>query len=152
MVGIIVNGKKYIESSSSVEIKKKSLEDNVYYTLEEIFLNGEEADCVVAKKFIDELKDVSGYYYSDYTDVLYDYNSNYTTNLFNYLDKFTKNQIYFVNGEKLDGEKKYIGFDDWWARLENLINELKNQLFKHKEWENDDVERDCDRLYEIEYD
>jgi hypothetical protein len=47
---------------------------------------------------------------------------------------------------------KYMKYDDWWIQLQELIKKLEKQLEKHKKWESEDIERDCDRLAELEDD
>jgi hypothetical protein len=43
-------------------------------------------------------------------------------------------------------------YDDWWDQLQELMKKLEEQLEKHKKWESEDIERDCDRLAELEDD
>ena len=41
-MGILSNGIKYVELMNDNELKNKSLEDNVYHTLRDIFANADE--------------------------------------------------------------------------------------------------------------
>ena len=90
-----------------------------------------------------------------YTKLLYDYNSNYTQNLVDWLCTTYPSKPSLFEFHPLDEDneidmKKYMKLDDWWVQFEYLREKLKRQLEKHKIWEAEDVERECDRLAELE--
>jgi hypothetical protein len=98
----------------------------------------------------------------EYTNLLYDYNSDYTQKLYHWLSHLTgyklttkpnrwKDSMISFREVEEDEEidmKEYMKYDDWWDQLQELIKKLEEQLEKHKKWEAEDVERDCDRLAE----
>jgi len=45
--------------------------------------------------------------------------------------------------------KYYIKFEDWWSQFEELKGLLKVQYKKLVKWEEEDVERDTNRLAEL---
>lgn len=52
MAGVIIDGIKYIETMNKNDLKKRSLEDNIYFTLRDIFWNcNDTADCDLANHF-----------------------------------------------------------------------------------------------------
>jgi hypothetical protein len=57
-----------------------------------------------------------------------------------------------VNEDDEIDMSEYMKYDDWWDQLQQLIKKLEEQLEKHKKWEAQDIERDCDRLAELEED
>ena len=40
-------------------------------------------------------------------------------------------------------------FDEWWFQFEELIRLIETQYNKYCMWEEYDIERDMDRLYEL---
>jgi hypothetical protein len=149
--------------------KTKSLEDNVYFTLRDIFWNGEIDAVMTANRFNGLLTNNISFKERDnsfqYANILYDYNSDYTKKLYDWLSRLTgykrpsnnvngwKNSVFEFKEVEEDDEidmAKYIKYDDWWDQLQALIRKLEMQLEKHKKWEAEDIGRDCDRL-EDEY-
>ena len=49
--GRLINGVKYIHLMNDNEFKKKSLEDNVYFTLRDIFANADSADTIMEANY-----------------------------------------------------------------------------------------------------
>lgn len=157
MTGILINGIRYFKLMNDNEIKNKSLEDNVYFTLRDIFLNGEIDMIFSANEFNSILTNNICYDDRDetfkYSNVLQDGDSNYTRQLHKWLNK----DVYGVGTEKYgygvdyyktyifkfeeltECEKdcldmtQYIKFDDWWEQLKNLIKQLEAQLVKLEE-------------------
>jgi hypothetical protein len=143
MVGRIIDNIEYIEVLFNNKLKSKSLEDNIYYTLRDIFWNcDEEYDIIMTKKFNKIL--ISNNYFdtSEYTDVLYDYCSEFTQELYDYLKNFTKDRIYFIEDKYEEKENEYMLLHDWWGQLQQLIKKLEEQLEKHKIWEQEDMVED----------
>ena len=145
MVGRIIDNIEYIELLYNNDLKSKTLEDNVYYTLRDIFWNSdEEYDLIMSNKFNKFLKNNDSFESFEYTDVLYDYCSEFTQELYDYLKNFTKDRIYFVE-DSVEKNKKdfyYIKLDDWWSELQQLVKKLEEQLEKHKIWEQEDMNED----------
>ena len=133
--GKLINGVKYIYILNENEYKKKSLYDNVYFTLRDILANAEAFDTALeANNFNNKLTD--GICFQDRTD-----NFKYTNALhqIDYLEKLLtwlkrlKNH-YFEFIELEDGEEfeieKYMKFDDWCVEFTNLINLIQLQYEK----------------------
>jgi hypothetical protein len=170
MAGRLIDGIKYVGLMNDNSFKSKSLEDNVYFTLRDIFWNGEVDDVFSANHYNGLLTNGITFEkrdkYFEYASVLYDYNSNYTQKLYDWLSRLTgykltskpngwKDSMFEFLEVDEDDEidmAKYMKYDDWWDQLQELIKKLEKQLEKHKKWESDDVERDCDRLAELEDD
>jgi hypothetical protein len=161
MAGKLIDGFKYMGLMNDNSFKSKSLEDNVYFTLRDIFWNGEINAVFSANYFNGLLTNNICYEERDksfkYTNLLYDYNSDYTQKLYDWICRmFPYKNSYFEflpleEGEEID-MKQYIDYDEWWSQFEDLREKLKEQLEKHKAWESEDVGRDCDRLAELEDD
>lgn len=165
MAGRLINGIQYVGLMNDNSFKSKSLEDNVYFTLRDIFWNGDINDVFSANYFnslltnnisFEERKDNF-----NYTNILYDYNLDYTKKLFNWLSRLSgyngtdtrKNSLFefleLEENEEID-MTEYMKYDDWWDQFQELMKKLEEQLEKHEKWKEEDVERDCDRLAEIE--
>ncbi len=171
MAGRLIDGNRYVGLMNDNTFKSKSLEDNVYFTLRDIFWNGEIDDIMSANHFNGLLTNDISFQERDknfkYASILYDYNSDYTKKLYHWLVRLTgyKRTSSNVNGRKEsmfefkeveEGEEinmsEYMKYDDWWDQLQVLIRKLEEQLEKHKKWEAEDIGRDCDRLAELEDD
>lgn len=172
MAGRLINGIQYVGLMNDNSFKSKSLEDNVYFTLRDIFWNSDINDIFSVNHFSSLLtNDISFEERKDnfkYTNILYDYNLDYTKNLFNWLSRLTgykitsnpsgRKNIMFDFQELEEGDPevndidmtKYMKYDDWCDQLQELMKKLEELLEKHEKWRAEDVERDCDRLAEIE--
>jgi hypothetical protein len=169
MASRLIEGVRYVGLMNDNSFKSKSLEDNVYFTLRDIFWNGEIDDLLSANYFNGLLTNNISFGERDakfeYTNLLYDYNSDYTKTLYDWLSRLTGYKLTStnVNGWKdsmisfrkvEDNEvidmTRYMKYDDWWDQLQELMKKLEEQLEKHKTWEAEDVGRDCDRLAELE--
>ena len=86
MAGRLINSVKHVGLLNDNAFKSKSLEDNVYFTLRDIFWNGSPDDCFSANHFNSLL--TNGVSFEErgenfrYTNVLYDYNLDYTKKLY----------------------------------------------------------------------
>ncbi len=174
MAGRLIDGVRYVSLANDNSFKSKSLEDNVYFTLRDIFRNGEVNDIFSANHYNGLL--TNGVLFEErgehfeYTNVLYDYNSDYTKKLFNWLSSLNgykvtskpngwKDSMFEFEEVEEDYPEvneidmaRYMKYDDWWDQLQELIKKLEEQLEKHKKWEEEDIGRDCDRLAELEDD
>ena len=169
MTGILIDDIKYIFITYDKSLKSKSLEDNVYFTLRDIFWNGNFNDSCCANHFINLL--TNGIYFEEqdenfnYSSLLYEYNSDYTQNLYNWLTSLTgynntskvyerKDNLfrfqkieYLEEGEEID-MSEYMKYDDWLEQLQELMKKLEEQLEKHRIWE-EALDRDCYRPAEL---
>ena len=125
----IFNNIKYLQLANENHLKSKSLEDNVYFTLRDIFNNVSGFDnCMEANVFNDAL--TNGISYQErandftYTNVLN--NKKYMYRLSEWLSRIHKGEFEF---EALEEEKEKVWyydtihlfpFDDWWLQLEEL--------------------------------
>jgi hypothetical protein len=133
MSGRIINGIKYMYINDCNDFKKKSLCDNVYFTLRDIFWNANSVDdCMQANNYNSLL--TNNICFEERID------SFQYTNMLNEKDKLKKllkwlNKIeekgWFVFLELEDGEEiieeEYIKFHDWWKQFVDLRRLLTNQ-------------------------
>jgi hypothetical protein len=161
MAGKLIDGFKYMGLMNDNSFKSRSLEDNVYFTLRDIFWNGEINDVFTANHFNRLLTNNISFEERDssfkYTNLLYDYNSNYTQDLLNWLYQIYPYKNYSFEFLPLEEDEEidideYMKFDDWWSQFEDLRKKLEEQLEKHKVWKAEDVQRDCDRLAKLNHD
>lgn len=168
MAGRLIDGIRYVGLMNDNSLKSKSLEDNVYFTLRDIFRNGEINDLFTANHFNELLTNGISFEERDerfeYTNLLYDYNSDFTKKLYEWLSSLTgykvtskpnvwKDSMFeFLEVDDETDMSKYMKYDDWWDQLQELMKKIEEQLEKHKVWEEEDIGRDCDRLAELEDD
>ena len=156
MSGRLINGIKYMYINDDNDFKKKSLYDNVYFTLRDIFCNCNSLDtCFQANDYNSLL--TNNIYFEDrtekfrYTNVLYE--KDYVERLQSWLKHFNIHYFEFEEPEE-DEEidmKEYMKWDDWWVQFINLKQLIDEQYKKYCKWEEEDVGRDCDRLAELAY-
>ena len=140
----IINNIKYFQLANENHLKNTSLEDNVYFTLRDIFRNVSGIDyCLEATGFLDEL--TNGISYQErtidftYTNVLND--KKYIYRLNNWLSYIQKYNFEFeaFNDEDDDVEEKkwyfatsnliiLFKFDDWWLHFEELKILIRQRL------------------------
>ncbi len=136
----IINGIKYFQHFNDNNIKSLSLEDNVFFTLSEIFYNMSELHYIMeANIFNNELS--GSICFEDrksdfkYRDVLND--KLFVDRLHVSLNNIKKSDFEFEEPyDKADDEEKYwyydmkllIKFDDWWSQFEELKDLIKNRL------------------------
>lgn len=128
----IFNDIKYLQLANENQLKNKSLEDNVYFTLRDIFANVSELDyCMEANGFNTKL--TNGISYEErtidftYTNVLDD--KIYVDELSRWLSYIHKSDFEFeaINDDADTEEKDWyfdtrnlFKFDDWWLQFEEL--------------------------------
>ena len=128
----IFNDIKYLQLANETHLKNKSLEDNVYFTLRDIFANVSGLDyCMEANCFNDAL--TNGISYQErtndftYTNVLND--KIYIHKLSRWLSYIRKSDFEFeaINDDGDTEEKEWyldtrnlFKFDDWWLQFEEL--------------------------------
>lgn len=125
--GIILEGTKYIYLCNTNEFKKRSLEDNVYFTLRDIFCNANSFETInTANKFNSEL--TNNIFFEDrtsnfeYTKLLD--NKEYLTKLIRFLKPFSVYWFEFCKQDEQLDMNKYIKFEDWWVQFEELLKLL----------------------------
>jgi hypothetical protein len=119
------------------KFKQLSLEDNVYFTLRDIFLNSECIDdAFTANNFNHRL--TGGIRFEDrdesftYTNVLDDLE--YLSRLVSWLEYFKIYCFEFKDQDDASEEinmDKYIKFDDWWDGFVKLRNQLEENLIEN---------------------
>lgn len=133
MVGITWNKKKYIMLSNDINLKSLSLEDNIYFTLRDIFFNIEpevkmyKANDINAKLSMEipyEDRDNTFKYYklasdSDFVTVILDFLNSIKQSDFNFEYENVEDE---VDVNTINSE--YICFDVWWSNLEELKKSL----------------------------
>jgi len=133
--GRIIDSVKYIHLMNDNELKKKSLYDNVYFTLRDIFANAHSADiCMKSNSFNSHLTD--GICFEDRTEIFQYSNKlhqkDYLKHLLRWLEYF--NVQYFEFEEPQEDEeidmKEYMKWDDWWLQFEELRILLDEQYEK----------------------
>lgn len=132
MSGLLIQGIKYIHLCNDNNFKKKSLYDNVYFTLRDIFVNADSHDtCMEANLYNIQL--TGGITFEDRTEGFQYQNmlhqKDYVQRLQSWLEYF--NIYYFEFVEPKEDEqidmKEYIKFDDWWVQFEELRKLIDEQ-------------------------
>ena len=136
----IINGIKYLQLHNDNNFKSLSLEDNVYFTLRDIFLNISSIDYVMeANQLNSHLTGSISYEEREsgfqYRDSLI--NIIFVRRLNQWLNFITPFDFDFEElDDKADDEekewyydmKRLIKFDDWWNQFEELKKLIKNRL------------------------
>lgn len=126
----------YICLCNDNDFKKRSIEDNVYFTLRDIFVNAQSVhDIETANLYNSRLSD--GICFEDrtpsfqYTNVLK--NLDFLEDLIKWLKSLKKTSSFELTNLELNSSDElntmYINFDDWWIQFEDLIELLE---FHHK--------------------
>lgn len=123
--GRIIGGVKYIHLMNDNEFKKKSLYDNVYFTLRDIFSNAESADTIMKVNSFNE-RLTNNIYFEDRTDN-FEYTNelnqkHFVEHLKKWLNSFNIYYFDFVEPEEDEqiDMKEYMKWDDWWVQFEEL--------------------------------
>lgn len=153
---MVNNAKKYIKLCNDNKLKKKSFEDNIYFTLRDIFMNAQdERICTQSNWFNSKLtNDIcynERYKTFEYSDILYE--ERYVEKLCIFIEKIKQNSIkyYYLDENCKYDINDYIEFDNWWKEFEVLKQLLKNHHDKIILWMEEDVDRDCERLEELSF-
>jgi len=136
-MGILFNGTKYVKLCHNNELKKKSLYDNLYFTLKDIFLNSDtHDDCVKAAFYVGE---ITGYVqYEERTEDFSYVNmldqKDFAQKLFLFFKSLNKQDSFEFSAPEEDDVKEveerleYIALDDWWAQYEHLSSSIEELL------------------------
>jgi hypothetical protein len=132
MSGLLIQGIKYIHLCNDNNFKKKSLYDNVYFTLRDIFVNADSHDtCMEANLYNIQL--TGGITFEDRTEGFQYQNmlhqKDYVQRLQSWLEYFNIYYFEFVEPEEDEqiDMKEYIKFDDWWVQFEELRKLIDEQ-------------------------
>ena len=153
MAGRLINGVAYVGLMNDNSFKKYSLENNVYFTLRDIFRNGDINDAFTANYFNGVLTNNISFEeredHFQYTNCLQE-DYDYTKKLFDWLYRLSgigmktkwnpKDYIFeFYSLEEMEEEEpdmtEYMKNDDWYEQFLELISQLKEQLQKLKQKE-----------------
>lgn len=120
------NSSRYIYLCDENHLKKKSLEDNIYFTLRDIFWNGYTSDIIYEANDLNyEL--TGGIHFEgrthDFTYVNVLSNKSYVSRLAKWLNKINKYYFDIVESENVYNEK-YMKFEDWWSQFEELRKKI----------------------------
>jgi hypothetical protein len=133
--GRIIKGKKHMRVAYNNELKNKSLEDNIYFTLNDINRNADtESDGYAARGFSERLAGDVCYEERTasfkYSDALKD--KDYVTDLLKWFNRFTVRWFRFIEINEYDyntnGILKLSGlmkWDDWWDQFNGLKARLE---------------------------
>jgi hypothetical protein len=141
-MGKLINGIKYMCIHDVDEYKKKSLNDQFYFTLRDIFWNTDSFDVMmIINNFNSMLTDGTSFDSRtntfQYTNILYQktelkkilrfINRIEQTGWFQFIELKDKDEY---EDEEESINEEYILFDDWWKQFEELRNLLKEQYEK----------------------
>ena len=135
----VFNNIKYLQLVNENNYKNKSLEDNVYFTLRDIFANVSGIDWFMeANGFASEL--TCGVSYEDrtsdfaYSNALKD--NDFIYRLSNWLNCLQKSDFDFDYNTEDDewyyDTKNLFKFEDWWSQLEELKILLNKRFAENK--------------------
>lgn len=132
--GIIYNDIKYLYLINPNHLKKKSLEDNVYFTLRDIFQNIDNFQFAMESNTYNA-KLTNGVFYEErtndfsYSNVLND-DFSFVYRLATWLSSICE---YYFDFEKIEENididlEKYIPFEEWISQLNILREHLNNKI------------------------
>ena len=134
--GIIIDDVKYLPlfNSSLNNLKKKSLNDNIYFTMRDIFRSADTCDICIEVNYFNEIL-TNNVYLEDrtdsftYSDALYDIS--FVEKLMKWLDRFN---VHYLAFEKITEEHKdyvdlrcYIKFEQWMTEFNQLKADVRAQ-------------------------
>jgi len=128
--GKIIDGVKYIHLLNDNELKKKSLQDYVYFTLRDIFENAYSYDTILEANWFCEK--ITGELYFEDRKYTYKYTNalnkpHYVKKLIDWLNKIDITYFEFIllgEDDKIN-MKEYIKWHEWWFEFEELRFLLK---------------------------
>ena len=132
------NGIKYMLLCNNNDLKKKSLNDNVYFTVRDIFKNGDYNTAITANYYNGLLTNRIPYEDRN-PDVQFQYANVlerpvYLTNLLKWLSEIAVYSFEFNYVEEKKEEDidmaEYIKWEDWWQQFEELKRKLEEQQKK----------------------
>lgn len=140
MVGVTWNNKKYLMASSGAYLKSQSIEDNLYFTIREIFLNIEqEFKMYEANEINAQLSNQIPWEDRDdkFKYLKLSENPDFVLYVINWLNSIKQTEFDFefetaridLNSDIITNE--YVEFELWWKWLEQLKKDLSNLLNKN---------------------
>lgn len=137
MVGITWNKKKYIMLHNDNGLKTKSLADNIYFTLKDIFLNiSLEFKMYEANELNGQLTNNIKYEERGLNFKYVELDGDFIKNILDFLNSIEPND-FEINYESVEDEldettilSEYINFDIWWKQLDELKQILSNIKIK----------------------
>jgi hypothetical protein len=111
--------------NNNTNFETNSLNDNIYYMLENIQYNGgggEDRPCRLL---------MCGLSQPNTTHIDNSLNDiNYLTELYNFLTNVTKDRIHFIyyNNKKLKKGKVFLEFNIFWEQLQIIIKQIENNI------------------------
>ena len=152
-MGKIINGIKYIVLSEGNGLKIQSFEDNVYFTLRDIYLNADAYNtCMLSNYYSNQLD--GGIEFSDRT-IHFQYNhilneKTYIRELSYWMNSLTQEFFEFTDRDETayheENKGKYMRFDEWWQQFEYL-RKMVNKCVSNLALENTRslwIPRDCE--------
>jgi hypothetical protein len=136
MSGRTKDGIKYIYLNDSNDFKKLSLNDNLHFTLRDIWWNFNSTNIWRQSDHYNSIL-TNNISFEERTD-----NFQYTNMLqqkddlikvLTWLEYFTQERFYFIKDEYdyvKDDIESYMKFDDWWKQFEELKQALREQYEK----------------------
>lgn len=122
MTSRIVNGVKYVALMNDNNLKLKSLNDCVYYTLRDIFWNVDYEYYKTIMELNSLLIDEKKAGPIEYKNVFDDLDS--IKKLYGFFTSIEESYFEFVD-EPFDKEDDYIKYDVWWEQLQQLNKQLR---------------------------
>ncbi len=133
--GKIIDGIKYIHLLNDNELKKKSLNDCVYFTLRDIFENAYDYYTIIEINWF--CQKLTGEFYFEDRKSIYNYTSalnkpHYLTKLIKWLNKINIKYFEFIllGEDENVNMKEYITWDEWWFQFEEFKILIKQHYEK----------------------
>lgn len=129
-MGRVRNGVKYLTLFHCNDLKKQSLQDNVYFTLRDIFFNNTGMEICFAANFFNNILTNGISYEERNPAVPFQYSNaldqkEYLTKLLKWLSKFT---VYWFDFEDVeDDDEEVIAWEDWWQQFCELKEALETR-------------------------
>jgi hypothetical protein len=129
-MGRVRNGVKYLTLFHCNDMKKASLQDNVYFTIRDIFFNNTGMEICLAANYFNQIL-TNGVSYEERNPVEPFQYSNaleqkeYLTKLLKWLSKFTVYWFDFEDEE--DDDEEVIAWEDWWQQFCELKETLETR-------------------------
>jgi hypothetical protein len=128
---LLINNEKYIQLMNDNSLKNKSFEDEIYFSLRDIFLNIDEFDNVLIANKMNRILtgNISFEERGDnfeYAIIIKDPQSSYVNDLYEWLYKIEPSsfRIYDGGNENVN-MNEYMKFDDWWEQFLNSRDTLR---------------------------
>ena len=126
-MGILYNGCKYIFLSNDNSYKYKSLEDNIYFTLRDIFFNCIDIEICVAVNLINSTLTNNIFFEDRKEDFTYiTLNQNIISTILSLFKTLRQTNLFFdCESDNIEDLQDYIEFNNWWNNFEKLKNNLE---------------------------